>query len=158
MLEELRVSIFAPSLGTNRPVSTKRIHAELAVFAADPLVRPLPTLRTGVQAGQCALVPLVDVTYEEGIDEEQLRRLPRPPVRGRADGCECPEEPATGPPALGDLEIRFHCKGTFDCGELRVVVEIRAKRFESRVQTHRLGRTWFGRACRRSPWVRSACG
>jgi ATP-dependent helicase HrpA len=30
MLEELRVSVFAPSLGTSRPVSTKRIVAELA--------------------------------------------------------------------------------------------------------------------------------
>jgi ATP-dependent helicase HrpA len=30
LLEELRVSIFAPSLGTSRPVSTKRIAAELA--------------------------------------------------------------------------------------------------------------------------------
>jgi ATP-dependent RNA helicase HrpA len=32
MLEELRVSIFAPSLGTSRPVSTKRIVAELVAL------------------------------------------------------------------------------------------------------------------------------
>jgi ATP-dependent helicase HrpA len=32
MLEELRVSIFAPSLGTSRPVSTKRIIAELTAL------------------------------------------------------------------------------------------------------------------------------
>jgi ATP-dependent helicase HrpA len=32
MLEELRVSIFAPSLGTNRPISTKRIVAELVAL------------------------------------------------------------------------------------------------------------------------------
>ena len=32
MLEELRISIFAPSLGTSRPVSTKRIVAELVAL------------------------------------------------------------------------------------------------------------------------------
>jgi ATP-dependent helicase HrpA len=32
LLEELRVSVFAPSLGTSRPVSTKRITAELAAL------------------------------------------------------------------------------------------------------------------------------
>jgi len=32
MLEELRVSVFAPSLGTNRPVSTKRVVAELVAL------------------------------------------------------------------------------------------------------------------------------
>ena len=32
MLEELRISVFAPSLGTSRPVSTKRIVAELVAF------------------------------------------------------------------------------------------------------------------------------
>ena len=32
MLEELRVSVFAPSLGTSRPVSTKRIVAELVAL------------------------------------------------------------------------------------------------------------------------------
>ncbi len=32
MLEELRISIFAPSLGTSRPVSTKRVVAELAAL------------------------------------------------------------------------------------------------------------------------------
>jgi ATP-dependent helicase HrpA len=32
MLEELRVSVFAPSLGTSRPVSTKRVVAELAAL------------------------------------------------------------------------------------------------------------------------------
>jgi ATP-dependent helicase HrpA len=33
LLEELRVSVFAPSLGTSRPVSTKRIAAELAALS-----------------------------------------------------------------------------------------------------------------------------
>jgi ATP-dependent helicase HrpA len=32
MLEELRISVFAPSLGTSRPVSTKRIVAELVAL------------------------------------------------------------------------------------------------------------------------------
>jgi ATP-dependent helicase HrpA len=32
MLEELRISVFAPSLGTSRPISTKRIVAELAAL------------------------------------------------------------------------------------------------------------------------------
>jgi hypothetical protein len=34
MLEELRISIFAPSLGTSRPVSVKRIVAELVALRA----------------------------------------------------------------------------------------------------------------------------
>jgi len=33
LLEELRVSIFAPSLGTARPVSTKRITAQLVALS-----------------------------------------------------------------------------------------------------------------------------
>ena len=32
MLEELRISVFAPSLGTSRPVSTKRVVAELVAL------------------------------------------------------------------------------------------------------------------------------
>jgi ATP-dependent helicase HrpA len=33
MIEELRVSLFAQHLGTNGPVSAKRIHNALAVLA-----------------------------------------------------------------------------------------------------------------------------
>jgi ATP-dependent helicase HrpA len=36
MLEELRISIFAPSLGTSRSVSTKRIIAELVALRGGP--------------------------------------------------------------------------------------------------------------------------
>ena len=49
-----------------------------------------------------------------------------------AVAVDCPEEPLIGPPAPGDIEIRFRPKGPTDVGDLAVVVEVRTKRFESR--------------------------
>lgn len=79
-------------------------------------------------------VPLVDVTYDESIDEQRLRMLVHLLEDVVPRAIACPEEPLVGPPALGDLEIRLHPKSASDVGELSVVVEVRTKRFESRVE------------------------
>ncbi|HEV2373549.1 MAG TPA: hypothetical protein VGS19_15420 [Streptosporangiaceae bacterium] len=79
-------------------------------------------------------MPLIDVTYDESVDEEVLRRLGEllPAVVGEA--VECPEEPPTGPEQPGDIEIRFRKKSPLDVGDLDVVIEVRTKLFEHRVQ------------------------
>jgi len=76
---------------------------------------------------------LVDVTYDDTLDEQLLRRLGDVLPDFIAEAVDCPEEPWIGPPALGDIEIRFRRKGAFDLGDLNVVVEVRTKLFESRV-------------------------
>lgn len=79
-------------------------------------------------------MPLIDVTYAGSVDEEILRRLAEllPAVVGEA--VECPEDPSTGPTQPGDIEIRFRKKSPLDVGELDVVIEVRTKLFEHRVQ------------------------
>jgi hypothetical protein len=79
-------------------------------------------------------MPLVDVTYAGTVGEEVLRRLGEllPDVAGEA--VECPEEPATGPAEPGDIEIRFREKSPLDMGSLDVVIEVRTKLFDDRVQ------------------------
>jgi hypothetical protein len=79
-------------------------------------------------------MPLIDVTYDERMDEEVLRRLGEllPAVVGEA--VECPEDPLAGPVQPGDIEIRFRKKSPLDVGDLDVVVEVRTKLFEHRVQ------------------------
>jgi hypothetical protein len=79
-------------------------------------------------------MPLIDVTYDGKVDEEVLRRLGKllPDVVSAA--VECPEEPWTGPLAPGDIEIRFRKKSPLDVGDLDVVIEVRTKLFEHRVQ------------------------
>jgi hypothetical protein len=79
-------------------------------------------------------MPLIDVTYDGSVDEEVLRRLGEllPVVVGEA--VECPEDPSTGPEQLGDIEIRFRKKSPLDVGGLDVVIEVRTKLFEHRVQ------------------------
>lgn len=81
---------------------------------------------------QSASVPLIDVTYDERIDDQQLRRLADVLADVVPVAVECPEEPLVGPPGPGDLEIRFHRKCVHDVGDLSVTVEVRTKRFESR--------------------------
>jgi hypothetical protein len=78
-------------------------------------------------------MPLIDVTYGAGVDEEVLRRLGEllPVVVGEA--VECPDELFTGPVQPGDIEIRFREKSPLDVGELDVVIEVRTKLFETRV-------------------------
>jgi hypothetical protein len=79
-------------------------------------------------------MPLIDVTYDGTVDEEVLRRLGErlPDVVGEA--VECPEEPSTGPPEPGDIEIRFRKKSPLDVGDLDVVIEVRTKLFGNRVR------------------------
>jgi hypothetical protein len=84
--------------------------------------------------GETGGMPLIDVTYDRKIGEEVLRRLGEllPDVVGEA--VECPEEPSTGPVEPGDIEIRFREKSPLDVGDLDVVIEVRTKLFEHRVQ------------------------
>lgn len=79
-------------------------------------------------------MPLIDVTYNGTVAQEVLRRLAEllPTVVGEA--VECPEEPRTGPEQPGDIEIRFRKKSPLDVGDLDVVIEVRTKLFETRVQ------------------------
>jgi hypothetical protein len=105
--------------------STKRRRGIIGVVSGYPPTHSI---------GQCALVPLIDVTFSERIKPDQLRTLGELLSEVVPRAVDCPEDPFVGPPAMGDLEIRFHRKGALDVGELSVVVEVRTKRFESRVQ------------------------
>jgi hypothetical protein len=97
-----------------------------------------PSLRAGAApgstVGQAGGMPLIDVTYDGTVGEKVLRRLGEllPDVAGEA--VECPEEPCTGPAEPGDIEIRFRKKSPLDVGDLDVVIEVRTKLFEHRVQ------------------------
>jgi hypothetical protein len=79
-------------------------------------------------------MPLIDVTYDGKVGEEVLRRLGEllPDVVGEA--VDCLEEPSTGPVEPGDIEIRFRRKSPLDVGDLDVVIEVRTKLLEHRVQ------------------------
>jgi hypothetical protein len=79
------------------------------------------------------LVPLVDVTYDNSVSEAALVRLGHVLPDIVAEAVACAEEPWTGPPAPGDVEIRFRSKGPMDVGELACVVEVRTKLFASRL-------------------------
>jgi hypothetical protein len=79
-------------------------------------------------------VPLIDVAYGQGIGEDALRQLAQLLPELVAEAVECPEEPWTGPPEVGDVEIRFREKSPFDVGELDTVIEVRTKLFPSRVE------------------------
>jgi hypothetical protein len=78
-------------------------------------------------------VPLIDVSYDQAVSEPDLSRLAILLPEIVAEAVNCPEEPWTGPPAPGDIEIRFRRKGTLDVGELNCVIEVRTKLFESRL-------------------------
>ena len=79
-------------------------------------------------------MPLIDVTYGESVDEEVLRRLGEFLPAAVGEAVECPEEPRVGPEQPGDIEIRFRKKSALDIGEFDVVIEVRTKLFEHRVQ------------------------
>jgi hypothetical protein len=79
-------------------------------------------------------VPLVDVTYDHSVSEAALVLLGQVLPDIVAEAVACPEEPWIGPPAPGDIEMRFRRKGLFDVGELACVVEVRTKLFASRLE------------------------
>ncbi len=78
-------------------------------------------------------MPLVDVTYDRSVSDGELQLLASHLPEVVAEAVQCPEEPWTGPPDLGDLEIRFRARDAHDVGVLRIVVEVRTKLFASRV-------------------------
>jgi hypothetical protein len=77
-------------------------------------------------------VPLIDVTYDGTVSGDLLRRLGELLPDIVSEAVDCPEEPWVGPPGVGDIEIRFRSKETFDVGELNCVIEVRTKLFASR--------------------------
>lgn len=78
-------------------------------------------------------MPLIDVTYDDTIDEPLLHQLGRLLPDIVSEAVDCPEDPWIGTPNVGDIEIRFRRKNAFDVGGLNVVVEVRTKLFESRI-------------------------
>ncbi len=78
-------------------------------------------------------MPLIDVTYGEAVSDDVLSRVADVLADLVGEAVECPEEPSTGRPQPGDIEIRFRKKSAFDVGELDVVIEVRTKLFEHRV-------------------------
>jgi hypothetical protein len=84
--------------------------------------------------GQAGGMPLIDVTYDRKVGEQALRRLGKLLPDVVSEAVECPEEPWTGPAEPGDIEIRFRKKSPLDVGDLDVVIEVRTKLFEHRVQ------------------------
>jgi hypothetical protein len=79
-------------------------------------------------------MPLIDVTYDKTVGVEVLRRLTQVLPDAVAEAVDCPQEPRIGPPEPGDIEIRFRQKSELDVGGLDVVIEVRTKLFEHRVQ------------------------
>lgn len=79
-------------------------------------------------------MPLIDVTYDPTVDEDVLQRLAGMLPDVVSEAVDCPEEPWIGPAGPGDIEIRFRRKSQLDVGDLEVVIEVRTKLFESRVQ------------------------
>jgi hypothetical protein len=79
-------------------------------------------------------MPLIDVTYDATVDEKVLHRLGELLPDVVAEAVDCPEEPRIGQAEPGDIEIRFRKKSQLDVGQLDVVIEVRTKLFEHRVQ------------------------
>jgi hypothetical protein len=77
-------------------------------------------------------MPLIHLSYDETVSESALRQATDALPEIVAEAVSCPEEPWTGPPAMGDIEIRCSPKGSLDIGELNCVVEVRTKLFASR--------------------------
>ena len=81
---------------------------------------------------EVATLPLIDVTYDNSLTQDSLRRHGEVLPAIVAEAVDCPEEPCVGPPGTGDIEIRFCAKNAFDVGELNCVIEVRTKLFPSR--------------------------
>jgi hypothetical protein len=83
---------------------------------------------------EVATLPLIDVTYDSSVPGDSLRSLGEVLPAIVSEAVDCPEEPWIGPPAVGDIEIRFRAKSSFDVGELNCVIEVRTKLFPSRAR------------------------
>jgi hypothetical protein len=77
-------------------------------------------------------LPLVEVTYDSTISTESLRRLGEVLPSIVAESVDCADEPWIGPPADGDIEIRFRPRAECDVGLLNCVIEVKTKLFASR--------------------------
>ncbi len=77
-------------------------------------------------------VPIIEVTYDDTIREDELHRLLDLLPDVVAEGVACPEEPWVGPPLKGDFQVRFHRKSALDSFDLNCVIEVRTKLFPSR--------------------------
>jgi hypothetical protein len=120
------------SMGAECAVRVARSAPTGAAWAR--IVRPgLLVPRPPALLDQNALVPLVDVTYDDSVSEAELRRLAELLPDVVAEAVDCPEEPWVGPAGVGDIEIRFRRKSEHDVGQLRVVIEVRTRRLEGRI-------------------------
>ncbi len=79
-------------------------------------------------------MPLIDVSYATSVSEQLLRTLGDVLPDIVAEAVDCLEEPWTGPPRLGDFDIRFRPKSPFDVGGLDCVIEVRTKHFPTRAR------------------------
>src|SRR3954468_9468300 len=78
-----------------------------------------------VCARQYERVPLINVTYDaDSVPADALRRLAQVLPDVVAEAVACPEEPWTGPPEVGDIEIRFQQRSPYDVGGLACVIEV----------------------------------
>ena len=79
-------------------------------------------------------VPFIEITYDRTVGTEVLRQLADRLPDVVSEAVACPEEPWTGPPEPGDIEIRFRERSPLDVGELSIAIEVRTKLFASRVE------------------------
>ena len=75
------------------------------------------------------------MTHDSTISADTLRHLGEVLPAIVAEAVDCTDEPWTGPPAAGDIEIEIHSKGPLDVGELNCVVEVRTRLIASREPT-----------------------
>jgi hypothetical protein len=99
------------------------------VSSASTIGTTVRSLRT-----EAGALPLIDVTYDNSVPLDALRGLGELLPNVVSEAVDCPEDPWIGPPAVGDIEIRFRAKDALDVGELNCVIEVRTKLFPSRVQ------------------------
>ena len=118
-----------PSLASTEFVSSQAVSG--VAQRIDAMCVVYPRQNGGMHT---APVPLIDITYRHSVGEERLRQLAALLPDIVAEAVDCPEEPWTGPPEPGDIEIRFREKSGFDVGELDVVIEVRTKLFASRLE------------------------
>ncbi|WP_341926851.1 hypothetical protein [Nocardioides psychrotolerans] len=77
-------------------------------------------------------MPIVDVTYARGIEDQTLRTLAQLLPHEVSLAVECPEEPYDLDLQPGDVEVRFRERSSLDPSGLDVVVEVRSTWVESR--------------------------